>query len=146
MDTSTPVNDAVLGLQSSSNSSSVSDIIMNESKVGTLDGSPLAMEQMVAIVVPIIFGFTDVLGFAGSLLMLIVVISNKQMRKTTNLLIICFAVADLLFIVFWVPFTGIAYVMPIWLFGNIFCKIYQYMINVTAYASVYSLAFGIRLR
>ena len=103
------------------------------------EGEPIPFEKIVAIVVPIIFGIIAVLGFAGNLLVMIVVISNKQMRNTTNLLIINLAVADLLFIVICVPFTAAGYAMPRWPFGTAFCKIYQYMINVTAYASVYTL-------
>ena len=100
---------------------------------------PQHIERVVAIVVPIIFGMIAVLGFVGNMLVIIVVISNKQMRNTTNLLIINLAVADLLFIVICVPFTGTIYAMSWWPFGNIFCKIYQYVIHVTAYASVYTL-------
>jgi hypothetical protein len=69
----------------------------------------------------------------------IVVAANQQMRSTTNLLIINLAVADLLFIVFCVPFTGTDYVLPFWPFGDVWCKIVQYLIVVTAYASVYTL-------
>ncbi|PSN49608.1 Allatostatin-A receptor [Blattella germanica] len=61
------------------------------------------------------------------------------MRSTTNLLIINLAVADLLFIVFCVPFTATDYVLPFWPFGDVWCKIVQYLIVVTAYASVYTL-------
>ena len=70
---------------------------------------------------------------------MLVVAANQQMRSTTNLLIINLAVADLLFIVFCVPFTGTDYVLPFWPFGDVWCKIVQYLIVVTAYASVYTL-------
>jgi allatostatin receptor len=69
----------------------------------------------------------------------LVVAANQQMRSTTNLLIINLAVADLLFIVFCVPFTATDYMLPFWPFGDIWCKIVQYLIVVTAYASVYTL-------
>jgi allatostatin receptor len=69
----------------------------------------------------------------------LVVAANQQMRSTTNLLIINLAVADLLFIVFCVPFTATDYVLPFWPFGDVWCKIVQYLIVVTAYASVYTL-------
>jgi len=69
----------------------------------------------------------------------LVVAVNQQMRSTTNLLIINLAIADLLFIVFCVPFTATDYVLPFWPFGEIWCKIVQYLIVVTAYASVYTL-------
>lgn len=71
--------------------------------------------------------------------MVLVVAANQQMRSTTNLLIINLAVADLLFIVFCVPFTATDYVLPFWPFGDVWCKIVQYLIVVTAYASVYTL-------
>lgn len=61
------------------------------------------------------------------------------MRNTTNLLIINLALADLLFIVFCVPFTATDYALPFWPFGDVWCKIVQYLVFVTAYASVYTL-------
>lgn len=71
--------------------------------------------------------------------MVLVVAVNQQMRSTTNLLIINLAVADLFFIIFCVPFTATDYILPYWPFGDIWCKIVQYLIVVTAYASVYTL-------
>ncbi|KAL0278608.1 UNVERIFIED_CONTAM: hypothetical protein PYX00_000381 [Menopon gallinae] len=63
------------------------------------------------------------------------------MRSTTNLLIINLAIADLLFIIFCVPFTAFDFVLTSWPFGDLWCKIVQYMIVVTAYASVYTLVY-----
>jgi hypothetical protein len=79
------------------------------------------------------------LFFVLSFQVVLVVAANQQMRSTTNLLIINLAVADLLFIVFCVPFTATDYVLPFWPFGDVWCKIVQYLIVVTAYASVYTL-------
>ena len=47
--------------------------------------------------------------------------------------------ADLLFIIFCVPFTASDYVVGIWPFGNVWCKVVQYMVHVCAYSSVYTL-------
>lgn len=78
------------------------------------------MEEIVSIVVPIFFSIVVLVGFIGNLLVVLVVIFNKQMRNTTNLLIMNLAVADLLFIVFCVPFSATAYAYPHnWPFGNI---------------------------
>ena len=96
-------------------------------------------ERVVQVVVPIIFTIIAVVGFCGNLLVIVVVVSNKQMRNTTNLLIINLAVADLLFIIICVPFTAMGYAMIHWPFGDYWCKIYQYMVHVTAYSSVYTL-------
>ncbi|XP_070183833.1 allatostatin-A receptor-like [Littorina saxatilis] len=61
------------------------------------------------------------------------------MRNTTNILILSLAVADLLFIVFCVPFTAASYAMPVWPFGDVWCRVVQYLIYVSAYGSVYTL-------
>jgi allatostatin receptor len=78
-------------------------------------------------------------GLFGNALVVIVVASNKQMRNTTNILIINLAMADLLFIIFCVPFTAADYVLSYWPFGVTWCKTVQYLIIVTAYVSVYTL-------
>lgn len=97
------------------------------------------MEQIVSIVVPVLFGIIIILGLFGNALVVIVVSANQQMRSTTNLLIINLAIADLCFIVFCVPFTATDYILPFWPFGDLWCKMVQYLIVVTAYASVYTL-------
>lgn len=97
------------------------------------------MTLIVSIIVPILFGIIIIIGLIGNALVVVVVAANAQMRSTTNLLIINLAVADLLFIVFCVPFTATDYVLTYWPFGDVWCKIVQYLIVVTAYASVYTL-------
>lgn len=99
----------------------------------------ISFENVVKVVVPTIFGVIAVLGLSGNLLVVIVVVSSRQMRNTTNVLIVNLALADLIFIVVCVPFTAIGYATPVWPFGNAWCKIYQYVIHVTVYASVYTL-------
>jgi hypothetical protein len=78
------------------------------------------LERIVSIVVPIFFSIVVVIGFFGNLLVVLVVTFNKQMRNTTNLLILNLAVADILFIVFCVPFTATGYALPHnWPFGDV---------------------------
>lgn len=97
------------------------------------------IENVVAIIVPLFFGSIGILGLAGNSLVVIVVALNPGMRSTTNILIINLAVADLLFVIFCIPFTATDFVINYWPFGNIWCKIVQYLIIVTACASVYTL-------
>ena len=134
MDTSVDMNMTLCG-----ENANYSDCFKGAKIAASTSDENAHFEHVVAIFVPIIFGIITVVGFIGNLLVMIVVISNKQMRNTTNLLIINLAVADLLFIIICVPFTGAMYALPVWPFGNVFCKIYQYMIHVTAYASAYTL-------
>ena len=125
-------------------SDTVKDIISSyngsNSTNATLDNDDFyRFERGIKIIIPVFFSLIALLGLVGNSLVIIVVVSNKQMRNTTNLLIINLAFADLFFIIICVPFTAIAYVMPVWPLGSILCKVYQYVINVTAYASVYTL-------
>lgn len=90
-------------------------------------------------VVPVFFGLIGLTGLLGNALVVLVIVSNRSMRSTTNILIINLAVADLLFVVFCVPFTAIDYMMEMWPFGDVWCKIVQYSIVVTSNASIYTL-------
>lgn len=63
-------------------------------------------DDTVKPVVMICFSIIGITGFLGNVLVIFVVLMNPQMRSTTNLLIINLAIADLLFVVFCVPFTG----------------------------------------
>lgn len=94
---------------------------------------------IVSTVVPVFFGFIGITGLLGNALVVLVVLSNQNMRSTTNLLIINLALADLLFVVFCVPFTGSDYVLAEWPYGDVWCRIVQYLIVVTAHASIYTL-------
>lgn len=51
-----------------------------------------------------------------------VVTANQTMRSTTNLLIINLAAADILFVIFCVPFTATDYIFTEWPFGDLWCK------------------------
>lgn len=90
-------------------------------------------------VVAICFSLIGITGFIGNTLVIIVVLMNPQMRSTTNILIINLAIADLLFVIFCVPFTAIDYITNEWPLGNAWCKTVQYLIIVTALASIYTL-------
>ncbi|BFZ17323.1 hypothetical protein BsWGS_20362 [Bradybaena similaris] len=103
------------------------------------DTPEMVFERLVRIIIPVIFGSICALGFFGNLLVIIVILTDKQMRNTTNILILSLAVADLLFIVFCVPFTATFYTLPVWPFGNVWCKMVIYLMYVCAYASMYSL-------
>jgi allatostatin receptor len=88
----------------------------NDTAVATLQ----QLEKVVSIIVPIFFSIVVFIGFFGNNLVILVVIFNKQMRNTTNLLILNLAVGDLLFIVCCVPFTATSYALPHnWPFGDV---------------------------
>lgn len=111
----------------------------HSSRYTTADSEVRRMEGLVSMVVIFLFSIIVIVGLIGNSMVVIVVAFNQQMRSTTNLLIINLAIADLLFIIFCVPFTATDYVLPYWPFGDLWCKCVQYLIVVTAYASVYTL-------
>ncbi len=59
----------------------------------------------------------------GNTLVILVVSTNHQMRNTTNALILNLALADLLFIIFCVPFTATDYSLDRWPFGLVWCQV-----------------------
>lgn len=90
-------------------------------------------------VAPIAFAIIGLTGLLGNALVVLVVLFNPLMRSTTNVLILNLAVSDLLFVICCVPFTALDYVVSVWPLGDVWCKTVQYMIVVTANASIYTL-------
>ena len=91
------------------------------------------------VIVPVLFGVITFLGVIGNTLVIVVVLTNQQMRSSTNVLILNLAVADLLFVIFCIPFTATDYVLNEWRFGLLVCQAVQYLIYVTSYVSIYTL-------
>ncbi|XP_015117383.1 allatostatin-A receptor isoform X1 [Diachasma alloeum] len=118
-------------------------LVQNSSNCTSMDGGCYydheLVDRVVKVVVPLFFGPIGILGLVGNSLVVIVIALNPGMRSTTNLLIINLAIADLLFVIFCIPFTAADFVLPYWPFGDLWCRIVQYLIIVTACASVYTL-------
>lgn len=116
------------------------EVTMTSSPNDTTQADFKMLEKMVAIVVPVFFTIVCLIGFLGNNLVILVVTFNKQMRNTTNLLILNLAVADVLFIVCCVPFTATSYALPHnWPFGDVWCRMVQYLIYSLALVSIYTL-------
>lgn len=97
-----------------------------------------------AVVVPILFTVITLLGLAGNTLVIVVIVTRVRMRTVTNILLLNLAVADLGFVLVIPPFTAYEYVageLPTssWPLGNTVCKLLHYLVNVTAYVTVYTL-------
>jgi allatostatin receptor len=70
-----------------------------------------SFETKIAILVAVTFSITFIVGMIGNSLVLLTILFQKQMRSTTNILILNLAIAELLFISICVPFTGLNYVL-----------------------------------
>ena len=92
------------------------------------------------ILVPVVFSLIVILGCIGNILVIMVVLKNKsQFRNTTNLFILNLSVADLLFLVFCVPFHAVIYTVLNWPFGDFMCRFVHLVQYSSMIASVYTL-------
>uniref|UniRef100_A0A3B3R403 Galanin receptor 2b n=1 Tax=Paramormyrops kingsleyae TaxID=1676925 RepID=A0A3B3R403_9TELE len=94
-----------------------------------------------ALIVSVVFSLIFLLGTVGNILVLAVLLRNGQMgHNTTNLFILNLSVADFFFIIFCVPFQATIYSLEGWVFGSFMCKAVHFFINLTMYASSFTLA------
>ena len=84
-------------------------------------------------------GVITLLGASGNSLVIYVILSNRSMRTVTNLLLLNLAISDLCFVGIVPPFTAYQQATSSWPFGNAVCKLMHYLVNVTAYVTVYTL-------
>ena len=91
------------------------------------------------IVIPIVFVIVTLLGLVGNGIVIRAIRTNTKMRTPTYVLILNLALADFFFITICVPFVGVAYVLPKYIFGRVWCKICSYFIYVSACVSIYNL-------
>ncbi|CAP35041.2 Protein CBR-NPR-9 [Caenorhabditis briggsae] len=83
------------------------------------------------------------IGLIGNALVVIVAF-GRQMRNSTNTLIIGLAISDLMFLLLCVPFTAIDYAVPTWIFPEWTCSMINffqvsYWLHTSAYCSVWTL-------
>ena len=90
-------------------------------------------------ITPIAFALITLVGTIGNSLVIYVILAKKQMRTSTNLMLLNLAVADISFLLVCAPFTAYKYAAFTWPFGNLWCKVVKYFLYMTAYVTVYTL-------
>ena len=91
------------------------------------------------LAVPVLFGVVTLSGLVGNGLVIYVIITKERMQTVTNLLLLNLAVADLAFVLVVPPFTAYQMAAEWWPFGDVACRLLHYLVNVTAYVTVYTL-------
>jgi allatostatin receptor len=95
------------------------------------------------IIVPFLFGFVTLTGVIGNSLVIYVICRKRKMRTLTNLLLMSLAFADLSFVLVCPPFTAYESAAYHWPFrgvgGDVLCRLMHYLLNVTAYVTIYTL-------
>lgn len=105
----------------------------------SLSDSKLFEFVLYELCVPVLFGAITLIGLAGNSLVLYAILSRDRMRTVTNLLLLNLAVADLAFVLVVPPFTAYQFATASWPFGSNICRLLHYLVNVTAYVTVYTL-------
>ncbi|CAI5456088.1 unnamed protein product [Caenorhabditis angaria] len=95
-------------------------------------------ERKIGIIIPSIFALIILIGVIGNVLV-VVVAFGRQMRNSTNTLIIGLAISDLCFLLLCVPFTAVDYAAPKWLFPEWTCSMINFFQHTSAYCSVWTL-------
>ena len=84
-------------------------------------------------------GFITLIGTVGNVMVIVVICRRKNMWKTLNIALLNLAFCDLLFVTICVPIFAYNYAAGDWLLGEFFCKLYNYVMHVTVYMTIYTL-------
>lgn len=91
-------------------------------------------------IVPVIFCIVVLVGCVGNTLVIVVLLrKRKYLRVSTNVMMMNLAIADMLFLIFCVPFHAIIYTTPQWPFGEFMCRFVHFMQFVSMFGSVFTL-------
>ncbi|KAJ8413910.1 hypothetical protein AAFF_G00065080 [Aldrovandia affinis] len=93
-----------------------------------------------AWLVPLFFALIMLLGLLGNSLVIYVVTKHRQMKTVTNFYIANLAMTDIIFLVCCVPFTATLYPLPSWVFGDVMCRLVNYLQQVTVQATCITLS------
>uniref|UniRef100_UPI00398ED5DE neuropeptide Y receptor type 1 n=1 Tax=Pristiophorus japonicus TaxID=55135 RepID=UPI00398ED5DE len=97
--------------------------------------SPTAMIFILALVYSAIL----LLGVLGNLLLITIIMKQKEMHNVTNILIVNLSVSDLLISIMCLPFTFVYTFMDHWIFGAAMCKLNSMIQCISITVSIFSL-------
>ncbi|XP_042371409.1 galanin receptor type 1-like, partial [Plectropomus leopardus] len=100
-----------------------------------------------AVVVPVVFGLIFVVGLVGNCLVMVVICrvragggaGGRRPGSPTNIFMVNLSAADLLFLLFCVPFQATIYSLPQWVFGAFLCTFAHYFYTVSMLVSIFTL-------
>ncbi|CAF4712104.1 unnamed protein product [Rotaria sp. Silwood1] len=97
-----------------------------------------APDHLLYLIIPL-YSLVFVTGTIGNILVILTVVTVKQMRSTTNALILHLAIANLSFILMCIPHTIYVYVVHSYDFPRLLCKLANTLMYLSAYVSIYIL-------
>ncbi|KAG2465831.1 G-protein coupled receptor 151-like [Polypterus senegalus] len=116
--------------------------IMNTSLLNFAGGLQLLEGLEVTVVVPVVLAGICLIGLVGNLLVSVVLINNLRQGKCSvvNALAINLGAADLLIILFCIPFRAITYSKQSWVFGSFVCRTTDWFLHSCLLAKSFTLA------
>lgn len=110
----------------------------------SLNGTPEPLyfplhERPETYISPIVFFFIFVVGVAGNGTLVFMFIKYPNMRNVPNTYILSLALGDLLVVVFAVPFVSIVYITDSWPFGEVICRLSEFMRDISVGVTVFTL-------
>ncbi|XP_063784483.1 alpha-1B adrenergic receptor [Pseudophryne corroboree] len=105
----------------------------------TFHNGTLSINFTRAMLVGFILGALICAAVVGNIMVIISVVTNRQLRIPTNYLIVNLAMADLLLSTTVLPFSATFQITKYWVFGKIFCDIWAALDVLCCTASIFSL-------
>ncbi|XP_060077899.1 neuropeptide CCHamide-1 receptor-like [Ylistrum balloti] len=91
------------------------------------------------IVVPILFVILMLTGVLGNGTLIFTVLRNKSMRNVPNILIVNLSAGDLLLLLMSAPFSATVFTLESYPFGELICKMNEYLQTLSAGVSILTL-------
>ena len=114
----------------------------NESLENNKDSSNY-VNELAAILVPIVFSLIFVVGVVGNALVITVLLQMRKRQANGLTITYCYilnlAVADIIFLLFCVPFQATVYSLPSWPFGEFVCNGSEFFQKTAMVASIYTM-------
>ncbi|GAB1605780.1 neuropeptide CCHamide-1 receptor-like [Argonauta hians] len=101
--------------------------------------SDIGHNSVERVAVACVFCFIFTVGIIGNGTLIYTVLRNRKMRVVPNIYIVSLSLGDLLLILISVPFNGLLFILPEWPFGEVMCKINEYLQTVSLGVSVFTL-------
>ncbi|XP_077979625.1 galanin receptor 2b-like [Glandiceps talaboti] len=110
----------------------------NMTRMG-LPGESEEISRPERIIMPVLFTIIFAVGLVGNILVMFAVLVGKNRQSTTNIFILNLAVADLLLSIFCTPFNMTLFLLPNWIFGEVMCKLTNFLYYCTMFASIFTM-------
>ncbi|XP_067119151.1 neuropeptide CCHamide-1 receptor-like [Centruroides vittatus] len=116
----------------------INDSEVNYTEFNFSDYIPYS-ERPETYIVPVVLVIVFLVGTLGNGTLLYIFLKNKSMRSVPNMFIISLSIGDLIVIIGSVPFIGTVYIVESWPYGELICKLSEFLKDVSVGVTVLTL-------